>query len=1219
MLHWAHKPLTRLPSFTIIDDEIGLVSAETMDCDNNGKIDHYKLTFSASVTDSSFPGYSANSLGSTTSDWNVSGYTNVKLRHGTSVNTACGVTDTANDSVLYIAFTEGASYDTGAKPDITTTATPGLSSPSGNLGQVFTATVTEVDRAKPVIVSALGTTSSANLTVTFSEAVYGNTGTPACGSGGELTHTKITYANNAAGGASSLTGMGTDTCAASDMNAIFVANASFATTDGDGTAPDDAVTPTANLYDAANNAGNTSSTKAISIVVGTPTITSIELYDTNGNGNIDQFKVVFNVSMNDATIDNADANRFTMGGTAATVVDQRTHDNLVSGLGGTIASPNNDPSVANDNIVTLFTDDVTVQGTNTKTVAFTQNTGRWQSGTGFDLLTATDLTSVTLDKAPPVIISAVASYVNSNVSVDSGDTLTITFSEATDKSITTANINSVLTLSSGHAWGGITSITWNMAGDVMTITFSGSASTVAVGDFITIVNTLRDTASTPNESISKVSINPITGSFGLDTTPPYLIFASDITTNSVIVQFSEGMNASGSDSTRYDRLANYTIIEDPANGGCPDVTFTGGTLTVISPSQVRITLPGGQNFCNTNYRVTVATTVTDLAGNQMGSPNYLTFVGLEPIKVIAAQALSSNTVRITFSKPPLTGNNVTFSAECNTTYECGLRYKITPTIGDDTITSAVVGSGTANYTVTLTHNGTQSGLAYTVIVANATDGDNFNNGSVCIEDLAGSSCVQSAPNDRATFIGTGTVCSTLSCGTFFDDPFVDGTTFSFAFKYDNKIYLGTNDKNDAAFRFDPVGTNAILTTFKFINNAALSLTCSSSIRFGYIISGITGGTCGTNGGANGEVGAVGFTSVELTIGSNNYEILAVGALKEAIDRVYYTQDKDTVLDMRNFGTTGGNGINTASTQLIYGINNYIFTGVASDHGTNAPVFNRAPVTDPGGVVTVGTVVNLNGSNIPKLGKQNGNPYNSGGNTVGIDFIYRNGSSTYMANNGGLIYIATSNMGTMAPSNNSQWNSFATDSTPSTISGTSLRMPDKNATNGGGLGKVRPGEKAYPYMLLYNGRLYLARNVGTVSDGRVPLRGELWKCTPNGSGQCAPGDWSRIITGSETDLPGNAKAISMLISNGNGNLYIGFDDPVNGLVVYKNTSNNVAATSGTLASAGWTQQGVAGLGSGSKYIINSASLYDNATAKNYLYIVIGNGLGTTPIKVVRQVD
>ena len=1207
-------------TFTIVDDEIGVTAAETMDCDNNGKIDHYKLTFNAAVTDSTFPGYVLNSAGSVTTHWLVAGYSNIKLQHGTSVATVCpGFTDTVNDTVLYLVFSEGVGFDSGAKPDLTTSATPTLTGPTGSAAQLYTATVTEADRAKPVVVSASGNAGETGLTVTFSEAVYGASGAPACGSGGDLAATSLTYANNSAGGASSLSSMGADTCASSDSNAIFTANANFVAGDGNNSAPDDSVAGNTNLYDAANNTGNTTA-KNISISAGNPTISLIEEYDTNGNGKIDQIKIVFSLNMDDGTIDDSDATRFTMGGTATAKVDTAS-----SGT-GTIVSPNSDPGTANDNTVTIFTDDNTVSGTAVNAMAFTTNAGRWRSGTGVELQTISDLTAVTVDKAPPVILTAVASPTgNTNATVDSGDTVVITFSEPTDKSITTANIASVLTLSSSHDWGNLTSATWNGAGDILTVTFAGTGSpTIAVGDYITIVNTLKDTASSPNTSTNKVSVTPISGSFGVDTTLPYLVYTSDITTNSLIVQFSEAMRmGSGTANQNADNLANYSLIEDPANAGCADVTLA--SLSILSTTSVKINLTGGQTFCNIQYRLTVAATVTDLAGNVMGSPRFLTFIGLEKIKVVAANALTTSTIKVTFSKPPLTGMNTTNSAECNSTYECGLRYKISPQIGDGTISSAVVGSGASNFTVTLTHNGAQSGVAYTVIVANAADSDNFNNGSVCIRDSAGTNCIQAAPNDRATFIGAGASCITLACGSFFEDPFFDGTTFSFAFKYDGKVYLGTNDKNNAAFRFDPNGTNAILTSFAFTNNSSVSLGCSTAIGFGFITTDLSTQTCGTNGGANGEVGAVGFNSINLTISSTNYELLAVGALKNNVDTVYYSQDKDTLLNMKSFSITGTNGINSKSAQTLYGNADKVFNGLASDHGTNAPILNRLPATVASGVVTIGTPIDLSGKNIPVIGKAPaaGEPTNpNGSGVVGIDTIFTQGASTYFANNGGVIYVTTSKILTATPGNANDWKLGTTTfdpvlSTPSAATGTSLYLPASNSTTGGGLGKVRPGEKAYPYIILYNGKLYMVRNVGDTTP-TTNLRGEVWTCTPNASGQCAPAGWSKIISGTETDIGTTATAIGMLVANGN-NLYVGFDDPTSGVRIFKFSGATPGATSGTMSGAGWVQQGTNGLGSSSKYIMTSVSLYDQISNKNYIYIVVGNGLGTTAIKVVRQAD
>lgn len=160
---------------TITENDIGVVSAETLDCAGNGKIDHYKVTFTSAITDSTFPGYALNSTGTASADWIVAGYSNASLEHGTAVNTACGLTDTANDAILYLRFTEGGSYDTGAKPDLTTSANPIASGGAGTVARIFTATVTEADTAKPIVTSitpangAVSVLVDTNITAVFSE------------------------------------------------------------------------------------------------------------------------------------------------------------------------------------------------------------------------------------------------------------------------------------------------------------------------------------------------------------------------------------------------------------------------------------------------------------------------------------------------------------------------------------------------------------------------------------------------------------------------------------------------------------------------------------------------------------------------------------------------------------------------------------------------------------------------------------------------------------------------------------------------------------------------------------------------------------------------------------------------------------------------------------------------------------------------------------------
>ena len=1254
-------------TFTITDDEVAVVSAETMDCNNNGRIDHYKVTYSTSVTDSTFPGYSINALGTSTGQWIVSGYSDIALRHGSAVNTACGVTDTIDDEVHYISFTEKGAYDTGSKPDLTTSATPGvLSTTNKTVAQVTSGNLTEIDRAKPVIVLATGAAAATNLTVTFSENVWGAQNMPACGSGGSLTYQAINYNNTNAGGATArTTTMGADSCASSDGNAIFVVDAGFSSSDGDGAGDEDSVAAsnTTYIYDAANLVGNTTA-KNITVSAGAPTVSSIEQYDTNGNGKIDQLKIIFSINMTDSTIDNADASRFTVGGTPASLLDSAT-----SGT-GTIAAPNNDPGTIDDNIVTIFTDDTTVSGTDKKAVAFTQNAGRWQ-GSGLSLLTQADFSAVTLDKAPPVILTAVASdKVVSQVGVDGDDTLIITFSEPTNQPvINTGNISSILQLSSGHVWGNITSAVWDSSTQ-LTITFADTTSTAAVGDTITILGTIADSAG--NISVNKPSVSTIAGTFFTDTIAPYLVSAFNITTTTATIRFSEPVLMDGT-ANAANTIANYSFAEDPSNA-CSDVTIS--SITVVSTDTVQLNLSGP--LCDIQYKVIVSN-VRDYSNNTIGTPNFLTFIGNEQLKVVSIIPVTTTSFRINFNRPLKAGNNISGSGGCTTTTECAKRYYVAPAeLG--TVSSATVGTGALANTVTVVHTVAQAGKSYTVLVANNQDSDGFNNTTFgSVRDVSDTMNVQAAPADRATFVGLGTTLDEIVDGPFFTDPFFDGTSFSFVFKYGGRVYLGTNDKNTAAFRFDPNGNNAVTATFKFASG-----TCTTTTGFGYG----TSPSCPTTSGPNGERGVVGFTSGTAVIGGNSYEILFSGPLKNNLGYGYYTQNLDVLLDWsQNTLASYQAGSNIASLQSIYVADDHLYECMASSHGQFAPVCGHYTLTASSGIVTPGTGTDMAAEAFEYLGVKastNANPAaKSGGNNpvVGIDSIVKYKTYLYMGNNGGLMY-----------SNNFSTFGSAVLSSP-TFSGTTLVLPNDPA----GLEKVGFGQRGIPILKEHNNNLYMVRNVaqGTgYTTQSTALRGEVWKCSNPGDSKCDPADWVQIITGTETEFGGNSFTISMFQPNGTGTVYIGIDNATDGVQVYRISSSDILASSngtappsrtgdlsngsttitdlstsssdlvvgmgisgtnipaGTkiksitnsttivisnaatgngnntsltftnrlLSNAGWVKQGTNGLGTSSPLF---TKIYASTTISdglyNYLYFTSGTGVGGAAIKVFRQLD
>jgi hypothetical protein len=729
---------------------------------------------------------------------------------------------------------------------------------------------------------------------------------------------------------------------------------------------------------------------------------------------------------------------------------------------------------------------------------------------------------------------------------------------------------------------------------------------------------LRDVAASPNNLGC-----PNTATFtGIDTVKPYLVSIVNSDPTKITVTYSEPMTVGGG-TTAADNMTNYILAENPSNG------IPGDDVTIVSITNVNDTVfivNLDKSAQSIPYKLTVSASVTDQAPtpNTMGSPRALTFMGNEQLKVVSAQAVDLNHIKVVFSKPVLSGNNVANSAECDDATECHTKYKLFPrsTVNPypallGNITSAVRGSGNETNTVTLTHATVQEGFAYTVAAANGKNGDGFDNDEfgtpVRIEsETSSTDYVQASPKDRATFVGLGSVIDTIDDGDYFTDPFADGSIFTWSFVYSGKVYLGTNDHNNAAFRFDPDGLNSVLVTFNI--ESGYTKACTSATGFGYAFA---GETCAATEGFNNEYGVVGFNKGTITIGTTDYEVLMLGPLKDGVTHGYYTQDVDTELNWIpfNFAGTGGGNTDSIQTTYAYGANMYL--AASSAHSQQAPVVCRVPFTDPesDGVLNLGTPGDMALRARNYIGKQ-GTPDNYGGTSenVGVDAFISFNNVMYAANNGGVIY--SSDYSSMSSEVRSHPNAFRPDdgdASEPTPTEETLVLP----TGDPGLGKLSPGQHGVPKLLEYNGRLYMARNVASTSARNTVIRGELWKCTPattGGTTTCEPGDWEKIISGTETDLPssGSGTAISLLQNNGTGKLYVGFDH-ASGVTVWRVASTNPSATTGGLMTSVWTKQGATGLGSSHTKLFSSATINDGT----YDYIYLTAGDNSNAIKVYRQ--
>ncbi|NLV68850.1 MAG: hypothetical protein GXY14_14360, partial [Spirochaetes bacterium] len=472
--------------------------------------------------------------------------------------------------------------------------------------------------------------------------------------------------------------------------------------------------------------------------------------------------------------------------------------------------------------------------------------------------------------------------------------------------------------------------------------------------------------------------------------------------------------------------------------------------------------------------------------------------------------------------------------------------------------------------------------------------------------------------DRATFQGLGQVINNFEDGEFFEDPFVDGTSFAFAFAYGGRIYLGTNDLNNAAFRFDPSGANSVLITFasqQYIDPLSVPSAAWNPTANGF-------GNA-TDLGFHGEQGVVGFNSVNVNFTGNpadNIELLLVGTIDDGgVNYGYFTQDLDTELNWIPFSFSVTGGSNTKSIQTLYGFGSHLYLGFSSSHGQQKPIVAHFDLTESGGIVGVAQPLldtanyDMSIKDVDELGDVG---INQTTDVIGIDSIIYH-DTTDNATWDGYLYMA--NCGGVRASNNYglTYGSADISATPSGFTGTTLYLPQ---TADGGLLKISPGQKGIPVIMAFNGKLYMARNVAvdaTETGEHTALRGEVWEGDPTLTGNaavCEPDDWTRIISGTETEL-GTANSISMLIANGNNTLYVGFDDPTGGVRIFKYTGTDPAATVTTMLSAGWSQQGVTGLGGSYQKILSSASISDGVY--NYIYVTVVSG--TSAIRVFRQID
>jgi hypothetical protein len=223
-----------------------------------------------------------------------------------------------------------------------------------------------------------------------------------------------------------------------------------------------------------------------------PSITSVVTADTDSDGFIDQLIITF-----DENVD------------ASTAADAEFKVADVDGEDATDDGSPNDPVIW----VNVNDGDPDLHTAATPNLDIDANAIEDLAGNG----NANDDTNTPTDKAGPAIINAVAG--DDDSTKEAGDTVTITFSETTNKhpiSSSSSNIDTVLVLDS-NSWldgdGDIASAVWDADGDELVVTLSDGLSlpTITTANTITLSSDIED--ATAGNTASSAVFSPITGGF----------------------------------------------------------------------------------------------------------------------------------------------------------------------------------------------------------------------------------------------------------------------------------------------------------------------------------------------------------------------------------------------------------------------------------------------------------------------------------------------------------------------------------------------------------------------------------------------------------------------------------------------------------------------------------------------------------------------------------
>jgi hypothetical protein len=1123
-----------------------------------------------------------------------------------------------NDSAVIIFTTDGTSPQFSVNDTTWTTAVSGSTisqfglpegpfilylrdtDAAGNVGKV-SINLTKDITAPSVSVSAVKSPTNTNpqFTITFSEEMT------------EFMQGDITI-DSANGSVTSL---------ATSDNIVFTATVTPSVQSGTVTISIGAAVAT----DLAGNSNFASTATASVIYDGElPAIIEAKTLDTDGNGRIDHYKITFSEAVKESTFV---ASEWSVAGYSGVALDAgyagNTATDAVVYISFNEIAAGYDTGVKPD---LTSTGSVSLEDLNGNKIAEVQSTSVNETdGASPIIISATGITGT---PGLSITFSEEVKAASGSISEDDFD-----YADVSGNGASSLNLMSDMD-GSDRVVSGVLDVNLDL-NDLNVDTLGASASGMA---------RIIDYADPGYENYLAASTVTVTGAVA-----PYVLNAFATADTKIRLYYSEAMNPA--DATNKD---NYSLTR---SGG--SVTITG--ITQIDGSIYEITT--GSNLASTTtYTLTVTGAVHDLDGVELVNPKFASFLGNEQLTIGAAACITTKSLLVVFNKPVLAGSGSN-GGERAGNYRLTGPSTLGPAGNPYTPDTAVRGGISAHNEVTLTHANDQRGVGYMVIGANNNASDGFSDAGYAIQTEVTAEYLQNAPGDRVSWNGCGTEITDFTSPIALD-PFGDTSDFGYLVSYGGMVYIGPNNNGNSAARMEASGKNPVNVTYTFAKDS--TGTTASNSATGIVSIGHSGCTNNSNDpltgcGPDNENGRGIFVTGEV----NSVTHLFITGARSTGDNdyIYWTADTDSVLDFNYIDgsapldalNVGGNK-NTESI-LISGGNVY---WMQPGNLRARPYFTR--MTLPGAVSNVdiannatptsgnGTFMNMRyaeGMGIYATTKKNSADIIGGTVYAFNSYIYvanngsvRNNSGSYTSlatnqtsangyrNDGGIVRSTSATPGNSGKA--TDWADITpglTNSTP----GSNTDYSNYFSIPLGAMGDVIPAQRPIPAFATFNNRLYIIRNAcvsnmingncvcndshtGACTDDIVCPSGsevpQLWKCDPGADNRCDASEWILVPTGT-TKLTNfgntNNKSITLLVTNGSY-LYIGFDNAVDGVKIYRTNVANPTST------ADFEQIGASGLGrTDMKEIYSAISVQQGAD----YYIYVSAGTNNEPVAVYRQ--